>query len=120
MAKFFAFSSDKTFVIWPKFRNFEISNGLNHLSTPSGLILAASKVKGGITKYIGNPILSKNIQFSPKLEYLELSKRLPKLIFLPVFAFLRFLDENANLNNCRIYVLETHFMSVMAKKWFRS
>ena len=63
-------------------------NGLNYLLTRSGLILAASKVKGGIAKYIGNqnPILSKNIQFSPKL---ELSRRW-KLIFLPVFAFLGF------------------------------
>ena len=65
-------------------------DGLNHLSTPSGLILAASKLKGDIAKYIGNPILSKNIQFSPKLEYLELSRRLPKLIFFCLFS--RFCD----------------------------
>ena len=75
MAKVFVFSSDKTLAevsylfkcflsefntcccsMSPSFRN-----GLNHLSTPSGLILAASKVKGGFAKYIGNPILSKKI-----------------------------------------------------------
>ena len=70
-------------MLWAYVSSFQ--NGLNHLSTPSGLILAAANVKGVFGKYrkcIGNPKLkktSKKVHFSHEKEYLELSRTLGKL-----------------------------------------
>ena len=70
-------------MVWAYVSSFQ--NGLNHLSTPSGLILASANVKGVFGKYrkcIGNPILkktSKQSSFSHKKEYLEPSRTLGKL-----------------------------------------
>ena len=81
------FSLNLTYL--PKYSKM-FRNGLSHLSTPSGLILAASKVKGGIAKYIGNPqYYQKIFNFRLNWSILELSKKLIFFAYFRVFTISR-------------------------------